>query len=128
VFYREGSDGELEKLTIVEYAKWQKEQPEEYAAEHCVAKETVNGLHVSTVCLFIDHSFGQGAPVIYETLVFDWRRGDSTSFSEITGERYRTRAEAAEGHVRFVARVKNGEIVPPDLEPSEVLDVAAEQV
>ena len=56
---------------------------------------------VSTVFLALDHSFaGDGAPVLFETLVFDGPLCEQ-------GERYRTKAEATEGHWRWVQRVED---------------------
>lgn len=47
---------------------------------------------VSTVWLGIDHAFGGGTPVIFETMVFGPKP------REIFGERYHTEEEALEGH------------------------------
>jgi hypothetical protein len=35
-----------------------------------VADETINGMRVSTVFLSLDHSFGEGPPMLFETMVF----------------------------------------------------------
>jgi len=37
-----------------------------------IASTTVFGTYISTVFLGIDHSFGDGPPVLFETMVFDW--------------------------------------------------------
>lgn len=58
------------------------------------------GSYVSTVFLGLDHSFGdQGAPVLFETLVFE-----GPLHGEM--ERYHTAAEARAGHRRMARRVR----------------------
>lgn len=54
---------------------------------------------VSTVWLGIDHSFGRGEPLIFETMVF----GGPLDQEQ---ERYSTEAAALEGHQRMVERVR----------------------
>ena len=51
---------------------------------------------VSTVFLSMDHGFGKGRPVLYETMIFGGPRDQYQ-------ERYCTRAEAEAGHARTVA-------------------------
>lgn len=59
-------------------------------SEHC---------HVSTVFLGLDHQFGQGPPLVFETMVFGGPcDGDQ--------DRYSTWAEAEAGHQRIVERVR----------------------
>lgn len=53
---------------------------------------------VSTVWLGINHAFGPGRPLIFETMAFyddDWREC----------RRYATEAEAKEGHKKMVAEI-----------------------
>lgn len=61
--------------------------------------ELPNGQRVSTVWLGLDHSFGNGPPLIFETMVFGGRYP-----RDLDGERYATRDEALSGHARIVAR------------------------
>jgi hypothetical protein len=51
---------------------------------------------VSTVWLGLDHQWGEGAPLIFESMVFV--RG---SYSELECRRYTTRAEALAGHAEL---------------------------
>lgn len=55
---------------------------------------------VSTVWLGLDHSFGDGAPVIFETMVF----GEG-SWTDQDCQRYSTELEARIGHAEQVALV-----------------------
>ncbi len=55
------------------------------------------GVRVSTVFLGLDHSFGDGPPLLYETLVFGGPLDG-------TMRRYATRAEALAGHREMVLR------------------------
>lgn len=57
------------------------------------------GVRVSTVLLGLDHSFGGGKPIIFETMVF----GGKLDQEE---DRYATRQEAENGHRAMVNRVR----------------------
>lgn len=93
---------ENEKLchseTIEEYVKEVERIGREKA--HRVAETTLDdGRWVSTVCLMIDHNWGDGPPVVFETMVFP-SRGE---LSEIYMDRYSTYEAAFEGHKSVVA-------------------------
>ncbi len=66
-----------------------------------VAKTKVGEVEVSTVFLGLNHQFGDGPPLLYETMVF----GGPMDGEQ---ERYSTRAEATEGHAATVKRVAGG--------------------
>lgn len=72
------------------WGKWMME------ANRAVCKTTVKpGIDVSTVFLGIDHNFGGGAPVLWETMIFG---GAQDGYQE----RYSSEQEAREGHARAV--------------------------
>lgn len=56
-----------------------------------LAKDTQGDVTVSTVALVIDHAFGHGPPLIYETMIFGGEHDDEQW-------RYSTRLEAIQGH------------------------------
>ena len=58
-----------------------------------------DGAWLSTVHLPIDRQYGDGPPLIFESMLFL----DQESFSEIAANRYSTEKEALEGHRRMVA-------------------------
>jgi hypothetical protein len=64
-----------------------------------VARETIGGVIVSTVFLGLDHSFGSGPPLIFETMVFD-------ADESLICRRYSTWNEAVEGHHEIVMSCK----------------------
>lgn len=71
------------------------------AKEKILKQETLpNGRWISTVWLGLDHSFGDGPPLIFETMVFP-SNGD---LSEEDMDRYSTREEALVGHQRMVEK------------------------
>ena len=72
-------------------------------------KTEVNGYEVSTVDLGIDHSFGMGNPLYYETMVLE-KDGESIDYTDLYCERYSTEEEARKGHKTVVKKVKKGEI------------------
>ena len=58
-----------------------------------------NDKYVSTVWLGLDHSFEEGKPIIFETMVFSQKRGEN-----LDEERYSTEEEAIEGHKKMVTK------------------------
>ena len=65
-----------------------------------VAEDTLpDGTYISTVFLGLDHQFGEGPPLIFETMVFS-SEDDS---NELDVDRYSTETEAQAGHVVMVA-------------------------
>lgn len=64
-----------------------------------VAETQIGESWVSTVWLGIDHGFGEGPPIIFETLVFNGPLADEM-------ERYTTEADALAGHEAMCARVR----------------------
>ena len=63
-----------------------------------IDRTTIGDVTVSTVWLGLNHQYGNGAPIIFETMVFG---------GELDGEQTRcaTEAEAVAGHAAMVARV-----------------------
>jgi hypothetical protein len=61
-----------------------------------VAEDKLDGVRISTVLLGLDHSFGIGPPLIFETMIFG---GEHDQYQE----RYSTREQAEAGHKRAVA-------------------------
>lgn len=55
---------------------------------------------VSTVWIGLDHAFGNGPPLIFETMV--WPSGDD---AEVECTRYPTEQQAMDGHTRTVVMV-----------------------
>lgn len=64
---------------------------------------------VSTVDLGLDHSFGYGPPLYFETMVFE-RVNGQVDYSERYCNRYPTRHDALNGHNRLVDALNNGNI------------------
>ncbi len=66
-------------------------------ADRGVARTEKNGVTVSTVFLGLDHSFGSGPPLLFETMVFGGKLDQEQ-------ERYSTWDEAEAGHKSMVRR------------------------
>ncbi|MDD5199248.1 MAG: hypothetical protein PHC88_05540 [Terrimicrobiaceae bacterium] len=60
--------------------------------------ELPNGYWVSTVWIGINYRYGDGPPLIFETMVFDSRNGDAADYQE----RYSTEDDAIIGHLKAV--------------------------
>ena len=78
--------------SLEKWAQWF----EHHAEERKVGKTTVSGVFVSTVFIGLDHSFGNGKPIVFETIAFG-RKNRS-----LAQERYSTWAEAEAGHKKMV--------------------------
>ena len=59
-----------------------------------------DGKVVSTVWLGLDHQFGDGPPLIFETMVFP----SNEDFGDLDSRRYSTEQEAVAGHATMVAK------------------------
>lgn len=72
----------------------------EFEKDRTVAKtELPDGKTVSTVFLGLNHRFGDGPPLIFETLVFN-----PGSYEDVDGDRYTTEEQAKAGHEAMVAK------------------------
>jgi hypothetical protein len=63
---------------------------------------------VSTVFLCIDHNFGRGGPVLFETMIWSEKRIEADHEFFEHQWRYRTWAEALAGHNAIVDQVEKG--------------------
>lgn len=80
-------------VSLLTWAKWFE------TVDRHVAKDVLNnGVTVSTVFLGLDHSFGEGPPLLFETMSFP-----KDSWSEKRMGRYSTWAEAEAGHAAILA-------------------------
>lgn len=82
---------------LLKWARWFKQ------ANRRVARTTIGAgepeTWVSTVFLGINHNFGEGPPLLFETMIFNGPLHDEQ-------ERYGTWDEAVAGHKAMVAKAK----------------------
>ena len=71
-----------------------------------VARDERGDVNVSTVFLGMDHQFGEGPPLLFETMVFGGKFDDEC-------ERYSTWDEAEAGHKAMCAKVFAGDEEAP---------------
>jgi len=96
-----------EKIELMEWAKLLEDN--NYKV---IKQETLpDGTGVSTVWLGLDHQFGKGKPLIFETMVFSkyykkysFRGKEYKSRDSLDMERYSTLKEAREGHKKMVEK------------------------
>lgn len=69
-------------------------------------KTKIGKYTISTVDLGLDHSFGIGEPLYYETMIFNWEDEEENIF-DFYQERYTTEEEARAGHEKAIDYVKN---------------------
>lgn len=67
-----------------------------------VAEDTIGDYWVSTVWLGMNHNFGDGPPLIFETMVFNQATGES----DLECKRYPDEIEAMRGHNEMVEQVR----------------------
>lgn len=93
-------DKTVKEVDLMTWATWF-EDNENRRIAYSDFTDGENKFRVSTVFLGIDHSFGIGPELLYETMVFD-------SGTEMDGEpyRYSTYEEAEHGHEETVKKVK----------------------
>jgi len=65
---------------------------------------------VSTVDLGINHQFGDGPPLWYETMIFAMDKNDNIDWGEMYCSRYTTREEAKKGHEKVMDAFENNQI------------------
>lgn len=65
-----------------------------------VAETEIGDVRISTVFICLDHRYGDGPPIIFETMVFGGKHDEDM-------DRYSTEAEALAGHERWVARIRS---------------------
>lgn len=70
----------------------------------------IHNTHISTVFLTLDHGWGVGEPVLFETMIFNH------PFLDCSQWRYRTHDEAVDGHFEICELVrKTKPILKPDV-------------
>lgn len=88
----------------------------EFEKDRHIGSDVIGRFYVSTVFLVINHSFGDGPPLLWETMVFD-RQGDEETGRDLCCERYSSREEALEGHRKIVEAINNNTFTDYNDEP-----------
>lgn len=84
------------QVPLIKWAQWFENADRHVGNDRL---KEVNEVHVSTVFLGIDHSFGGDKPLLYETMIFGGKLDQQM-------ERYSTWAEAEEGHKKWLEKAK----------------------
>lgn len=99
----ERDTGIVSECSLDEWGAWVQKDP----GRRILERTTVGHHDVSTVFLGIDHNFGvHGAPILWETMVFD--KGtcrESDRFGDLGG-RYETQEQAQAGHDAAVLHLR----------------------
>jgi hypothetical protein len=88
---------EVVPVDLMTWARWF----EDHRDEKRVALDHIGESKVSTVFLGLDHNWGEGPPLLFETMVFGGPLDDET-------ERYSTYEQAEAGHAAMCERVRLG--------------------
>ena len=70
-----------------------------------IIETTIGKRWISTVFLGLDHQYGDGPPLLYETMVFPIKGSEPHMVDEIC-KRYTTREKAIEGHEKIVNELR----------------------
>ena len=92
-FYTMNESGEVRAASVDAWDVWYQ------TADRHVDNDSIGNVHVSTAFLGVDHSFGNGPPLLFETMIFG---GVYDRHQKL----YSTKAEALEGHARTVALLR----------------------
>lgn len=84
----------VEEPDLMKWAEWFEK------AERHVNRETIDGVDISTVFLAMDHSFGHGPPMLFETMVFGGKLDEDQ-------DRCSTWEQAEKMHKDMCERVRN---------------------
>lgn len=121
-------DRQGKPMTCLQWAATFEGGPDKREELKRVAQAFVGPCWISTVWLGIDHRFGKGPPLIFETMIFVRPDGPvHPSIQEMDNECWRcsTEAQALAGHDQVVAAVRN---LLADVEAADqVMTEAAEQ-
>jgi len=85
--------------SLLEWGKWFEENPDQKVVE----RTDFDDGYVSTVFLALDHGFGEGLPILWETMVFG---GQHDGFCK----RYTSRESAEKGHARIVENLGSDDL------------------
>lgn len=88
-------DKKIIPVDLMTWAKWFE------TVERHIGNDYIGKIQVSTVFLGIDHNFGEGEPLLFETMIFGGKYDDYQ-------ERYSTYEEAEKGHKKAIKLVKEG--------------------
>jgi hypothetical protein len=73
------------------WGMWRRQNPDKWK----IARDEINSVIVSTVFLCMNHSYGDGPPVLWETMIFGGARDGYQ-------DRYTSRADAVAGHAKAI--------------------------
>lgn len=83
------------EVNISKWVEWQDD-----FKKKIVKKENINDVEISTVFLGVNHNFGEGEPILFETMIFGGKYDGEQ-------ERYCTWDEAIKGHEKIKERILN---------------------
>lgn len=88
---------EVKPVDLMTWARWM----EGHLNGRHVGNDLIGDVRVSTVFLGLDHSFGEGPPLLFETMVFG---GEHDGWQD----RYTTWEQALAGHSSVLSAIREG--------------------
>jgi len=96
-------DREGNQISMDEWINLREDQENRF-----IDRDVINGFLISTVWIGLDHQFGDGPPLVFETMVFDQR--EKENWEDIFCKRASTEEQAREAHqeaVHFVQTLES---------------------
>lgn len=90
-------NGDPKPASLMQWAKWY----ETNQKGRIVAQEHVGDVFISTVFLALNHNWGDGPPILWETMIFG-------GINDEYQMRYSSKEAAIDGHYNAVKAVKEG--------------------
>ena len=112
--HHEYFDLEARPCTFGRWGELQEEKRHDPNGPWRVGADQVGAFWVSTVWVGLDMAIGPGAPVIYETMIFDNDLDDDSNWREVYTDRYPDRASAVTGHAAAVLLARNPDLLLSD--------------
>jgi hypothetical protein len=100
-------DEELREVPCPDLLKWARWL--ETSDKRRVGDDRIGPYWVSTIFLGLDHNYGQGEPLLYETMIFKIISQDKRTNSGFVA-RYPTYATAQKMHTHIVELIKEGRL------------------
>jgi len=75
-------------------------------SERVIKQERLKGFYISTIFLGINHNYGEGKPLLFETMVFSENKKTVDDVMDGRTMRYTNYIEAEQGHQEIVNQIK----------------------
>jgi hypothetical protein len=97
-YYILNDDHSVTSIPQEEYFELMQTDPEKYSITQHIRHTNYKGIRVSTIFMALDHSFNEGPPVLFESMVFYKDKKQTKEYYDQYQTRYTSYNDAIEGH------------------------------